>query len=90
MLALSDMRKFAKIILGKRGSGKLPELKELGPEPLDPSFKVDKFISLISPKTGKIKQVLMDQKLFRNRQYLFDDICGAKINHFSRQIRFRS
>ncbi|MEK7478823.1 MAG: bifunctional DNA-formamidopyrimidine glycosylase/DNA-(apurinic or apyrimidinic site) lyase [Patescibacteria group bacterium] len=85
MLALSDMRKFAKIILGKREDlENLPELKELGPEPLDPSFKVDKFISLISPKTGKIKQVLMDQKVISGIGNIYsDDILWlAKINPF--------
>jgi len=85
MLALSDMRKFAKIILGKKEDlENLPELKELGPEPLDPSFKVDKFISLISPKTGKIKQVLMDQKVISGIGNIYsDDILWlARLNPF--------
>ena len=85
MLALSDMRKFAKIILGKKEDMEnLPELKELGPEPLDPSFKADEFIRLISSKTGKIKQVLMDQKVISGIGNIYsDDILWlAKLNPF--------
>lgn len=38
MLALSDMRRFAKVVIGKTEKIlALKELKELGPDPLDPS-----------------------------------------------------
>ncbi len=85
MLALSDVRKFAKIILGKKEDlDNLPELKELGPEPLDSSFKVGKFISLISSKKGKIKQVLMDPKVISGIGNIYSDdiLWMAKINPF--------
>lgn len=85
MLALSDVRKFAKIILGKKGDlENLPELKELGPEPLDKNFKFGDFKEIISQKTGKIKQVLMDPKVIAGIGNIYsDDILWlAKINPF--------
>lgn len=85
MLALSDMRKFAKIILGKKEDMEnLPELKELGPEPLDKNFKFNDFKEIISKKTGKIKQVLMDPKVISGIGNIYsDDILWlAKINPF--------
>jgi len=86
MLALSDMRKFAKIILGKKEDlENLPELKELGPEPLDKSFKFKDFKEIISKKTGKIKQVLMDPKVISGIGNIYsDDILWlARINPFT-------
>lgn len=86
MLALSDARKFAKIILGKKNDlENLPELKELGPEPLDKNFKFSDFKNIISQKTGKIKQVLMDQKVISGIGNIYsDDILWlAKINPFT-------
>jgi len=85
MLALSDIRKFAKIILGKKEDlENLPELKELGLEPLDKKFKFNEFKEIISKKTGKIKQVLMDQKVIAGIGNIYsDDILWlAKINPF--------
>ena len=85
MLALSDTRKFAKIILGKKEDlENLPELKELGPEPLDKNFKFNDFKKIISVKTGKIKQVLMDQKVISGIGNIYsDDILWlARINPF--------
>ncbi|MHB9019853.1 MAG: bifunctional DNA-formamidopyrimidine glycosylase/DNA-(apurinic or apyrimidinic site) lyase [Minisyncoccota bacterium] len=85
MLALSDVRKFAKIILGKKEDlENLPELKELGPEPLDKNFKFNDFKSIISKKSGKIKQVLMDPKVIAGIGNIYsDDILWlAKINPF--------
>lgn len=85
MLALSDVRKFAKIILGKKEDlENLPELKELGPEPLDKNFKFNDFKEIISKKTGKIKQVLMDPKVISGIGNIYsDDILWlARINPF--------
>jgi len=59
-LALSDARKFAKIELWKKEELE-EELKELGPEPLEKGFTVEKFEKLFEKKKGKVKQVLMDQ-----------------------------
>lgn len=85
MLALSDVRKFAKIILGKKEDlENLPELKELGPEPLDKVFKFNNFKEIISKKTGKIKQALMDPKVIAGIGNIYsDDILWlARINPF--------
>jgi formamidopyrimidine-DNA glycosylase len=64
MLALSDLRKFAKIELWK--TKELLESKEfkiLGPEPLKKDFTFEKFKKVLENKKGKIKQVLMDQSV---------------------------
>ncbi len=85
MLALSDVRKFAKIILGKKEDlMNLPEVKYLGPEPLDENFKFGDFKAIISKKTGKIKQVLMDPKNISGIGNIYsDDILWlAKLNPF--------
>ncbi|TSC95033.1 MAG: hypothetical protein CEN87_45 [Parcubacteria group bacterium Licking1014_1] len=65
MLALSDLRKFAKIELWKTNellSSK--EFKDLGPEPLEKDFTFEKFKQILkNKKAGKIKQILMDQSV---------------------------
>lgn len=62
-LALSDVRKFAKVMLVKSAKlANLKELNELGPDPIDKNFTLKKFKEIISKKNGKIKQVLMEQK----------------------------
>ncbi|MEK7186995.1 MAG: DNA-formamidopyrimidine glycosylase [Patescibacteria group bacterium] len=64
-LYLSDMRKFAKITLVKTLElDKSPHLSHLGPEPLDKNFQFSIFnLQLKKRAGGKIKQVLMDQKI---------------------------
>jgi len=58
-IALSDMRKFAKVELQK--TKELLEIFEaLGPEPLEKSFTFEKFQALFASKRGKVKQVIMD------------------------------
>lgn len=82
-LALSDLRKFAKALFGTREEiENLPELQKMGPEPLDPSFKVDKFINLIKFKKRKIKQVLMDPYVIAGIGNIYSDdiLWAAKIN----------
>jgi formamidopyrimidine-DNA glycosylase len=60
MIALSDLRKFAKIELWRTQELlDSPEFKKLGPEPLDPSFTLDAFKKLFEKKRGKVKQVIM-------------------------------
>lgn len=62
-LALSDVRKFAKAMLVKTEQAEnLKELKELGSDPTDKNFTFKKLKEIIAKKSGKIKQVLMDQK----------------------------
>ncbi|MCX6702700.1 MAG: DNA-formamidopyrimidine glycosylase [Candidatus Wolfebacteria bacterium] len=82
-LALSDLRKFAKVIFGPAEEiEKLGELHKIGPEPLNQSFKVGKFISLISPQRRKIKQVLMDPKVIAGIGNIYSDeiLWQAKIH----------
>lgn len=66
-LALSDLRKFAKVTLEK-------ETDHLGPEPLETSFKFENFKSQIFKKpTGKIKTVLMNQELISGIGNIYSD-----------------
>lgn len=84
-LALSDLRKFAKVILGtKKQIENLPELKKLGPEANSPSLTVDKFISLISLEKRKIKQVLLDQEVVAGIGNIYSDdiLWQARIHPF--------
>ncbi len=64
MLALSDLRKFAKVELWNTNKlEKAKEIKNLGPEPLNKNFSLIKFKQAIRSKKGKIKEVLMDQNV---------------------------
>ena len=61
-IALSDLRKFAKIELwNKKDFLNSKEYLTIGPEPLDPNFTFKKFQDLFYKKKGNIKKVLMDQ-----------------------------
>ncbi|PIR41664.1 MAG: hypothetical protein COV30_02505, partial [Candidatus Yanofskybacteria bacterium CG10_big_fil_rev_8_21_14_0_10_37_15] len=58
-LAMSDLRRFSKIVLVKnKDVSDLPEIKKLGPEPLE--IGLNEFKKLFAKKKGRIKQVLMD------------------------------
>jgi formamidopyrimidine-DNA glycosylase len=81
-LALSDLRKFAKVELwDTENFKKSKELKSLGPEPLDKSFTFEKFKTAL-PKKGKIKQVLMDQAVIAGIGNIYSDeiLWAAKIH----------
>lgn len=95
MLALSDLRRFAKIMCGPTEEiMSLPEIKSLGPEPLEKSFTFAKFKRLIKGdpeakirgKTGKIKQVLMDQNFIVGVGNIYADeiLYLAKIHPLSK------
>ncbi len=67
-LALSDVRKFAKVAMISHGNETIlmesSHLKDIGPEPLDKEFTFDKFVERLRLKPrGMIKQVLMDQQI---------------------------
>jgi formamidopyrimidine-DNA glycosylase len=98
-LALSDLRKFAKVeILTKEELEK--EMEKLGPEPLDKDFTFEKFKERILKKTttrpppsrqrrapkGKIKQVLMDQGVIAGIGNIYSDeiLWKAKIHPFKK------
>jgi len=84
MLALSDLRKFAKVeLLDKDTLEK--ELSSFGPEPLDKDFTFEKFKEVLDKKRkGKIKQVLMDQEVITGIGNIYSDeiLWKAKIHPF--------
>ncbi|WP_102348543.1 DNA-formamidopyrimidine glycosylase [Bacillus sp. Marseille-P3661] len=52
------------------------ELSELGPEPLEPSFLLKSFTSLVENKRGKLKTTLADQKFIAGIGNCYsDEIC---------------
>ena len=60
MIALSDLRKFAKVELWKTIELlSSEEFRKLGPEPLKKSFTFKKFENLFKNKKGKVKQIIM-------------------------------
>lgn len=73
-LALSDLRKFAKVLCGPEPVIlNLPELRDLGPEPLSPQFTFLKFERLFHRKRGDLKQVLMDPTFIAGIGNLYSD-----------------
>ena len=71
-LALSDLRKFAKVLAGdQKIIENLPELKNLGPNPLKITSK--EFKNILEKRKGKIKQVLMDQEVFSGIGNIYSD-----------------
>lgn len=74
-LALSDMRRFAKItLIAKGGYEESDHLKDIGPEPLEKHFGVEDFKKrLLSRPNGKIKQVLLDPKIIAGIGNIYSD-----------------
>lgn len=74
-LALSDLRKFAKVTLIKTGKlSEDPDLKNLGPEPLGKNFSAKIFTERLRLRSnGKIKQVLMDQTVLAGIGNIYSD-----------------
>jgi len=74
MLALSDLRKFAKIIVGKKQDiESLKELVSLGKDPFDKTFTKTWLIKKIEHNTRSIKQVLMDQTIIAGIGNIYSD-----------------
>lgn len=85
MLALSDLRKFAKVVFGSVETiEKLPELVNLGPEATAQDLNFAKFVKLIQPEKRKIKQVLMDQEVIAGIGNIYSDdiLWTARIHPF--------
>jgi formamidopyrimidine-DNA glycosylase len=83
MMALSDVRKFAKVELWKTEELlNSEEFKKIGPEPLDKKFTFEKFKEILKNKKGKIKQILMDQSLIAGigNIYASEALWYAKIH----------
>lgn len=82
VMAFSDTRKFGKVLFGNtKDVLKLADLKEIGPEPLDPAFSFKDFENIITKRKRKIKPVLMDQKVLAGIGNIYADeiLWSAKI-----------
>lgn len=74
MLALSNLRRFAKVLCGgKREILELPDIVELGPDPLSPDFNVDDFKNLFVGRRGRIKSLLLNQKFLSGVGNIYSD-----------------
>jgi len=83
MMALSDVRKFAKIELWKKKDLLNSEtFKNLGPEPLEKTFTFNKFKEVLKGRRSKIKQILMDQNIIAGigNIYASEALWYAKIH----------
>lgn len=83
MMALSDLRKFAKVELQKTEELlNSKEFKELGLEPLDKDFTFEKFKEVLQGREGKIKQILIDQNIIAGigNIYSSEALWRAKIH----------
>lgn len=93
MLALSDLRKFAKVELWDKGDlEENKDFKKIGPEPLEKSFDFSAFKNALSKKKrGKIKQVLMDQNIIAGVGNIYSDeiLWRAKIHPFKDVSRLK-
>ena len=87
-LALSDLRKFAKVLLWPTDKlSELADINNLGPDPTAENFDFNKFQERLAPlaaglsrpqagqalKKGKIKTVLMDQSVFAGIGNIYSD-----------------
>lgn len=85
MLALSDLRKFAKIFLGKKDEVEnLKEIKYLGVDALLPSFSLEYFKKLLKKTSRPIKSILLDQKFVSGVGNIYADesLFLSKISPF--------
>ncbi|MDP3996597.1 MAG: bifunctional DNA-formamidopyrimidine glycosylase/DNA-(apurinic or apyrimidinic site) lyase [bacterium] len=74
-LALSDMRRFAKIVYYKTSEeNKIPDLAGIGPEPLEKSFKVANFKLQVNKRPNlPVKQVLMMPEIIAGIGNIYSD-----------------
>lgn len=74
MIALSDVRKFAKVILGSREQIEtLPELTGLGPDALHSPLSAAEFFNILSKQRRKIKTVLLDPRVVAGIGNIYSD-----------------
>ncbi len=76
MMALSDVRRFAKVLIGKKEEIlNLKDLKSLGPEPLAVGFNFKKFKEIFFKKSSQkpIKITLMDQNFISGIGNIYAD-----------------
>lgn len=88
MMALSDLRKFAKILIVDKNNFKdLEDIKNIGPDPLAPGFNLADFKKLLSGKRGVIKKILMDQNIISGIGNIYsDDILFLAETHPLKRI----
>jgi formamidopyrimidine-DNA glycosylase len=92
MLALSDLRRFAKVLCAPpEVIFNLPDLKNLGPEPLLPNFTFKKFRELFKNKRGRLKSILMDQVFISGIGNIYADeiLWVAKIHPLARAEKLK-
>ena len=84
MLGFSDVRKFGKVVLGTvEQIENLPEIKNLGPEPLEKSFNLKKLTEILKKgRSKKIKSVLMEPNIIAGIGNIYSDdiLWRAKIH----------
>jgi formamidopyrimidine-DNA glycosylase len=86
-LALSDLRKFAKLLCGPRDTIlNRDEIRRLGPEPLDPRFTFSDFKRLFEGRTGRIKPLLMNPNFIAGIGNIYSDeiLYAARIHPMGR------
>lgn len=83
-LRLRDLRQFGYLKLVRREEvAEVPEIKGLGPEPLDAGFTIERFREVLSRRPrGKIKSLLLDQSLVAGigNIYVDEALFYARIN----------
>ena len=87
MLALSDVRKFAKVVLGdEKKIRKSKHLSNIGPEPLEKNFTAKLLKNILSREKRKIKQTLMDPRVIAGIGNIYSDeiLWSAKIHPFTK------
>lgn len=86
-LGLSDLRKFAKVLCGPEQTIlDLPEIRNLGPEPLSSDLTFPKFEKLFTGKRGALKQVLMNPTFIAGIGNLYSDeiLYAARLHPLTR------
>ncbi|MGC8651121.1 MAG: DNA-formamidopyrimidine glycosylase [Minisyncoccia bacterium] len=86
-LALSDMRKFAKLILlSQKDLKEEKDLNTLGLDPCSSDFTLTNFENTLLKRKGEIKVLLMDQKIISGlgNIYANEVLWEAKINPFKK------
>ncbi len=92
-IALSDLRKFAKVELWQtKDLINSKQFKELGPDALSKSLTLNQFKARLKDKGGKIKQVLMDQRIIAGIGNIYSDeiLFAANVNPFGKTSKLSS
>jgi len=82
-MGLSDLRKFAKVILGSAQEIEdSKDIKDLGPDALSPKFNADYLHSIFQKRNKAIKPILLEQKVVSGVGNIYGDeaLFVAKIN----------